>query len=402
MVNLGDMLRRRREEIGRLISIEMGCPLGQTLAEVEKCAFVADYYANSAEQMLSPELVDGNPSKQIHFDPLGPVLHVAPWNYPMYLALRPAIPAIMAGNTILLKHASNTPQCSLLLQELFELAGFEVGVFQSLLIGAGKVELVINHPSVSMITLIGSSYAGSQVAKVAGSQIKKTVMELGGSDPFIVLADADLDKAVKAAVASRLRNAGQSCNAAKRFIIHDSLVSDFVDRLRTEFEAQIVGDPLQDGVDIGPLATAGSLQEIQNQTQQSILMGAKLVCGGQIDGPGYFYKPTILTNVTSNMPVWTEEVFGPVAPIVTFNNPEEAIGLANQSQYGLGSSIWTQNLDLAKQMIPRLEAGSVFINKPFRSDPKIPFGGIKKSGYGREFGREGIREFVNIKGVVIA
>jgi succinate-semialdehyde dehydrogenase / glutarate-semialdehyde dehydrogenase len=330
------------------------------------------------------------------------VLHIAPWNYPFYLALRPVVAAIMAGNCVLLKHASNCPQVSLALEQIFVSAGFPAGVFQSLLISSTQTEPIINDPRVVMVTLIGSDKAGSAVGKIAGSAIKKTVMELGGSDPMIVFADADIDKVVAAAAYSRLRNTGQSCNAAKRFIVHQDIYKEFCDKLKVEFAKEILGDPADKETTIGPIATEQSRKDLEYQVQQSIKMGAKVLYGGgSVSGKGYFFEPSILTEVDIEMPVMCEEVFGPVAPIYSFNTVEEAVTVANKSPYGLGASIWTKNIELGKSLIPQIEAGNVYLNQVVRGNPKLPFGGIKKTGFGREFGEHGLYEFVNIKSVVI-
>lgn len=303
---------------------------------------------------------------------------------------------------VVLKHASNVPQCSLILHELFKEAGFPEGVFQSLLIGSGQVEAIIKDDRVVMATLIGSENAGSKIASQAGSVIKKTVMELGGSDPFIVLGDADIDKAVLAFVGSRYRNAGQSCNAAKRLLLDESIADEFTQKLLTELEKEVIGDQLDPKTSMGPLASEGSLKEITSQVEESVKMGAKVLVGGKRHGhKGYFYEPTVLGNVLKGMPVYDQEVFGPVAPIITFKTVEEAIEIANDSRLGLGACVWTADYDLAKKLIPMLEAGNVFINSAVRSDPNLPYGGIKKSGFGREFGEYGIKEFVNIKTVMV-
>jgi succinate-semialdehyde dehydrogenase/glutarate-semialdehyde dehydrogenase len=406
MMNLSVIFRQKRSHLASLITLEMGCPISQSLAEIEKCAIICEYFALNSEEFLKHESIPFDAhSAYISFEPLGTLLHIAPWNYPFYLALRPAIPAIMAGNTVLMKHASNVPQCSQILEAIFEEAGFAKGVFQSLLVGSRQIADIIKNERVQIVSVIGSERAGSEVAKVAGESIKKTILELGGSDPFIVCSDADIDKAVVGAVQSRLRNCGQSCNAAKRFIIHTDVCQEFTEKLKLAFEAEIMGDPMDHTTTLGPLATEKSLQEITSQVERSVKMGAQIVTGGKACKlehlSGYYYLPTILSHVHPDMPVFTEEVFGPVAPIVTFSNTEEAIRLANLSSLGLGASVWTKNLDLAKTIIPRIESGNVYVNSIVRGDPKLPYGGIKKSGYGREFGELGIKEFVNIKSVVI-
>jgi succinate-semialdehyde dehydrogenase/glutarate-semialdehyde dehydrogenase len=403
MMKLGLLFREKRDMLAAIISSEMGMPINQAVAEVEKSALVIEFYAQNTPKFLAPETIDvGAKENYVSFEPLGVILCVAPWNFPLYLALRPAIPAIMAGNVVVLKHASNVPQCSLILHELFKEAGFPEGVFQSLLIGSGQVEAIIKDERVVLATLIGSENAGSKIASQAGSVIKKTVMELGGSDPFIVLGDADIDKAVAAFVGSRYRNAGQSCNAAKRLLLDEKIADLFTQKLLTELEKEVIGDQLDPKTTMGPLAGESSLKEITAQVEESVKMGAKILVGGKRHGhKGYFYEPTVLTNIMKGMPVYDQEVFGPVTPVITFKTVEEAIEIANDSRLGLGASFWTADYDLAKKVIPMLEAGNVFINSAVRSDPNLPYGGIKKSGFGREFGEYGIKEFVNIKTVVV-
>ena len=400
---LGQELREKREFYGALITTEMGCPLAQTIAEIEKCAVIAGLGAEEAPKYLAPKPVKTDATESyVRFDPLGIVLHVAPWNYPFYLALRPVISAIMAGNCVVLKHASNVPQCALALEELFRSAGFPEGVFTTLLISSSQVEAILRRDSVQMVTLIGSDKAGAAVASIAGSEVKKSLMELGGADPMIVLPGADLDAVVEAAAYSRLRNAGQSCNAAKRFIVHRSLVEEFTDKLATRVEQEVIGDPFEKTTTFGPLATNASLQGVDKQVYKSVEMGARVVTGGApLEREGNYYPPTILRGVTENMPVLSEEVFGPVLPIFACDDVEEAVRIANASPYGLGASIWTSDLELTKQLIPRIEAGNVYVNKVVRGNPKLPFGGVKRTGYGREFTEYGLLEFVNIKSVVI-
>jgi succinate-semialdehyde dehydrogenase / glutarate-semialdehyde dehydrogenase len=403
MTRLADIMREKKDYLATIMTSEMGTPLAQAKTEIEKCAFIADIFATESEKMLADEKAHVQAKEAyISFEPLGTLLHIAPWNYPFYLALRPVIPAIMAGNTVVLKHASNVPQVSTVLEELFLQAGFPAGVFQSLMIASSQVEKIIQNPIISVVSLIGSEKAGSIVASQAGKALKKTIMELGGNDPMIVLADADIDTVVAGAVQSRLRNCGQSCNASKRYVVHADVHTEFVTKLKAEYEKQVIGDPYDDTTDIGPLATESSLHEIDKQIKESVKMGANIVTGGKRRGTiGYFYEPTIITDATSEMPVFREEVFGPVATVIEVKNIEEAVKVANDSQYGLGASIWTADYDLAKSLIPQIEAGNVYINAIVRGDPKMPFGGIKMSGYGREFGEYGIKEFVNIKSVVV-
>jgi succinate-semialdehyde dehydrogenase / glutarate-semialdehyde dehydrogenase len=403
MTKLADIIRVKRDKLATIMSLEMGTPFSQAKTELEKCAYIADIFSTETEKMLQNEKADvAAKEAYISFEPLGTLLHVAPWNYPFYLALRPVIPALMAGNTVLLKHASAVPQVSIALQEIFDEAGFPAGVFQSLMISSSQVENIIQSPVVTVVTLIGSEKAGSIVASQAGLALKKTVMELGGNDPMIILADADIDATVQGAVQSRLRNCGQSCNASKRYVVHKDVVSEFVSKLKVEYEKQVIGDPFDDKTDIGPLATENSVKEIDEQIKTSVKLGAKLVSGGKKFGKvGYFYEPTIISEVTSSMPVYKQEVFGPVATVITVSSVEEAVKVANDSEYGLGASIWTADYNLAKSLIPQIQAGNVYVNSIVRGDPKMPFGGIKKSGYGREFGEYGIKEFVNIKSIVI-
>ena len=403
MMKLGLLFREKRDMLAAIISQEMGMPISQAMAEVEKCAAVIEFYASNTAKFLEPEIVDvGAKENYISFEPLGVILCVAPWNFPLYLALRPAIPAIMAGNTIVLKHASNVPQCSLILQEFFDQAGFPVGVFQSLLIGSSQVEAIIKDERVVMATLIGSENAGSKIGSQAGSVIKKTVMELGGSDPFIVLNDADVDKAVVAGLSSRFRNSGQSCNAAKRFVLQSGIAAEFVEKMLAGLKNEVIGDPSDTKTTVGPLASQAAMDEISTQVSKSVEMGAKVLAGGKRHGhKGYIYEPTVLGNVLKGMPVYEQEVFGPVAPMIVVESVAEAIEVANDSKLGLGASLWTNDYELAKTLIPKIEAGNVFVNGAVRSDPKLPYGGIKKSGFGREFADYGLKEFVNIKTVVI-
>lgn len=407
MDSFQQLLREKRDYLAQLITDEMGCPLAQTKSEIEKCAFMASTYCEQAEEYLQPTMTQlGAQESYISYEPLGVILHIAPWNYPFYLALRPTMAAILAGNSVVMKHASNVPQCALTLEALFLEAGFPSGVFQTLLINSSQVESIIEMDEIVMVTLIGSEAAGSQVAQTAGKHLKKSIMELGGSDPFIVLEDADIERAVQGAIPSRLRNQGQSCNAAKRFIIMEDVAEEFISKLKIEFEKEVIGDPNQSGVTQGPLGQASGLRDIVRQVDESVAMGAHIITGGilpKLDDnlKGYYYKPTILTQINKNMPVYNEEIFGPVAPIIVVQSHEEAIKVANDTRFGLGASIWSHNVELAVSMIPKIEAGNVYINSVVRGNPKSPFGGVKKTGYGREFGEAGMREFVNIKTVVI-
>jgi len=417
MYNLSLILREKRSSFAELIALEMGMPISQAVGDIEKCAQIAEYYADNTEDFLKNEFIDENPNQFIQYEPMGVLLHIAPWNYPFYLALRPIIPAIMAGNTVLLKHASNMPQVAMAIQEIFNMAGFEKGVMTSLLISSKQVQPIIEDKRVNMVTLIGSENAGRKVGAVAGNAIKKTVMELGGNDPFIVLEDANIQEAAKQASLARLRNQGQSCNAAKRFIVQKSVVEDFTKQVVVHFENQVFGDPINPATTFGPLASSSSLDEIQAQVEQSLSLGAKIITGGhgkdavltkqwkdfiESNPTGYFYPPTILTNITKEMAVYKEEVFGPVVPIIIVEDEAEAIEIANDSNLGLGASLWTKDLEKAKRLIPLLECGMVCVNSMVRSNTEMPFGGVKNSGFGRELGSHGIKEFVNVKSVVIA
>ena len=402
---LGKYLREHAEELSALQTLEMGKTMKSGPAGLVKCAAVCDYYADNAEKILGNELIEGDDSEErfVRFDPLGVVLAVMPWNFPFWQVYRFAAPAIMAGNVGLLKHASNVPQCALAIEKSFIEAGFPKGVFQNLFIGAGRVEKVIYDSRVAAVTLTGSEKAGASVAGIAGSEIKKAVLELGGSDPFIVLEDADISRAVSTAAAARLQgNAGQSCISAKRFIVHKKVAKEFTVALVKEFEKLKIGDPSDPTTDIGPLATEHILAEVEKQVKKSVAKGARIVSGGaRLKMKGYFYPPTVLTKVKKGMPVYDEEVFGPVAPIIEFANETEAIRIGNDTPYGLGATLFTSDMARAKRLIPQIEAGNVFVNAMVKSDPRAPFGGVKKSGYGRELSAYGIKEFVNIKNVCV-
>jgi succinate-semialdehyde dehydrogenase/glutarate-semialdehyde dehydrogenase len=395
-------MRKHQQRFAELITEDMGMPIAQSQGEIEKVAWEADYYAEHTAQFLAEEEREiGARSSYVRFDPVGVVLSIAPWNFPFYLAVRAAIPALMAGNTVLLKHASNMPRVARVLERAFEAAGFPHGVLQNLAITTEDVEAVIRDDRVARVSIIGSERAGASVATTAGAEIKPQVLELGGSDPFVVLQDADVQAAAQNAAKSRLRNCGQSCNAAKRFIVEESVIDSFLREFQKEVEKTALNDPFNPQTDLGPLATYGGLQDVERQVNESVNMGAQVVIGGQRAArKGWFYQPTVLTGITSTMPVWTEEVFGPVAPVMVVKGTEEAIHQANNTRYGLGASVWTQSDEKAEEIIPLLEAGNVSVNAPVRSHPHMPYGGIKKSGYGREFSEYGIREFVNIKSVV--
>ena len=403
MLQAAAILEADKQKFARLMTIEMGKPIKGAVQEIEKCALVCRYYAENAERHLADEVVETNATRSyVRFQPLGPVLAVMPWNFPFWQVFRFAAPALMAGNVGLLKHASNVPQCALAIEDIFQRAGFPNSAFQSLLIGSALVEQVLNDPRVAAATLTGSEPAGRSVASAAGKQIKKTVLELGGSDPFIVMPSANLDEAVTTAVRARTINSGQSCIAAKRFIVAANIYSEFERRFVEEMKALRVGDPLQEATDIGPLATEQILKDVADQVQTSVAAGALVLTGGQkLKRAGNFYEPTVLANIPADSPASCEEVFGPVAMLFRASNIDEAIALANSTSFGLGAAAWTTDAAEQQRFVEELEAGCVFINGMVASDPRLPFGGIKNSGYGRELGEFGIREFVNIKTVWI-
>jgi len=397
---LAGLLRAQRDELARTITLEMGKPVREARAEIEKCASVCDFYAEHAEGFLSPEPVGSDASRSyVRFDPLGIVLAVMPWNFPFWQVFRFAAPALMAGNAALLKHASNTTWSALSIEGLFGQAGFPDDLFRALLIGSDAVADVIRHPRVAAVTLTGSEGAGRAVAAEAGRALKKSVLELGGSDPFIVLADADLELAVKNAVLSRMLNSGQSCIAAKRFIVERKVHDGFLEAFRKGVESLRVGDPLNENTDVGPLARTDLRDELHRQVRLSIEKGATLVTGGEPGPEGAFYLPTVLADVGPGMPAYHEELFGPVAAVIAVEDADEALRVANETDFGLGASIWTTDTARAEELVPRIEAGAVFVNGFVKSDPRLPFGGVKRSGYGRELAAFGIREFVNIKTV---
>ncbi|MFP4330187.1 MAG: NAD-dependent succinate-semialdehyde dehydrogenase [Spirochaetaceae bacterium] len=397
-------LEESAEEYAYLITTEMGKRFEESRGEIRKCAWLARYVSQQGEAALIPEPIPTEASESyVRFDPLGVILAVMPWNFPFWQLFRAGIPAIMAGNVVLLKHAPNVTGCALAIEELMAEAGLPEGVLQALLVSEERVDEIIRREEIRGVTLTGSDEAGRAVAERAGGEIKKSVLELGGSDPFIVFRDADIEAAVEAAVTSRMINAGQSCIAAKRFLIEQGVYQEFLDRFARRFTSLRVGHPLDLETQVAPLAREDLLDNLHRQVAESRAAGAELCCGGeQYDSQGYYYRPTVLTNVTPQMPVFTEETFGPVAPIMPFRDMEEAVELANMSDYGLGASVWSGDRGQAKEIAARLEAGCVFINDVVASDPRLPFGGVKRSGYGRELGRYGIREFTNIKSVWIS
>ena len=403
MKKAAEILQQRKHELARLMALEMGKPLKQGVAEAEKCAAGCDYYADHAEGHLAPEVIQTSAAKSyVAFDPLGVVLAVMPWNFPFWQVFRFAAPALMAGNAGVLKHASNVPGCALAIEEILREAGFPAGIFRTLLIGSKQVKAVIEHPLVRAVTLTGSTPAGKAVAAQAGAVIKKTVLELGGSDAYIVLEDADLDLAVNTCVTSRLINSGQSCVNAKRFIIVESLRAAFTERMVAAMRAKKMGDPLAEGTDIGPQARPDLRDELHAQVTSSIAKGAKLLLGGELPpGKGSFYPPTVLTDVKPGMPAYDEELFGPVAAIISARDEADAVRIANDTIFGLGAAVFTKDVAKGERLTRDLEAGCTFVNTLVASDPRLPFGGIKEAGYGRELGSYGIREFMNVKTVYI-
>lgn len=399
---LASRLRECKEFSARSITFEMGKPIREARAEVEKCAAVCEYYAEHAEEFLAAENIPTDARKScVRFDPLGAILAIMPWNFPFWQVFRFAAPTLMAGNVGLLKHASNVPRTALIIEELFLRAGFPQGVFQNLAITSSKVAAIIRDPRVKAVTLTGSEYAGSQTGMVAGKSLKKTVLELGGSDPFIVLEDADIALSAQQGAISRLQNCGQSCIAAKRFIVVQNRIEEFLDCLKKEFEKRTIGNPLDESTDIGPLATESIRDEVEKQVAKSVALGARVITGGERCLGACFYPPTILADVASGMPAYHEEIFGPVASVICVEDADEAIRVANDTLFGLGASLWTRDCLLAERLIPEINAGQVFVNSIVKSDPRLPFGGIGKSGYGRELSSYGIREFVNTKTVYI-
>ncbi len=396
-------LEDRKDELAELMVAEMGKTIGGARAEVDKCAWVCRYYADHGEQHLADHVIDVGDDAQkayVRFDPLGPLLAVMPWNFPLWQVFRAAAPTIMAGNTVLLKHASNVPGCSLAIEDLFSGAGAPEGVFASLLIDGRTASSLIADRRIRAVTLTGSVPAGRKVAAAAGEHLKPVVLELGGSDPFVVLDDADVAKAAEVGAQSRMLNNGQSCIAAKRFIVVDAVADDFTEALRANIAAMTVGDPMDEATDVGPMARADLREDLHDQVERSRADGATVVLGGQhLDRPGFFYAPTVLTGVGPKTPVGEEETFGPAAAIIRVKDENEAIAIANASDFGLGASVWTQDRERGEAAAARLEAGCTFVNQLVKSDPRVPFGGVKDSGFGRELGAYGIKEFVNAKTV---
>ena len=396
-------LRERKEKLAHLATLEMGKPITEAEAEVEKCAWNCDFYADNAAKFLADEPVTSSATESyISYQPLGVVLALMPWNFPYWQVFRFAAPALMAGNTAVLKHASNVSLAALEIEHVFQEAGLPAGIFRTVLVPGAETKQLIDDPRIAAVTLTGSDIAGVAVASASGHALKKTVLELGGSDAFIVLDDADLDAAAQMAVRARFQNTGQSCIAAKRFIIVESVAEAFEQKF-VEYAAQLrVGDPFDRQTQIGPMARGDLREALEEQVAASVAMGAKVLLGGHpLPGKGFFYAPTIVTHVTPNMPLFREETFGPVAAVIRARDTDHAVALANDSDFGLGGNLWTRNIDRARELARRLETGGVFINGMTASDPRLPFGGVKRSGYGRELSTFGIREFVNIQTVWI-
>jgi succinate-semialdehyde dehydrogenase/glutarate-semialdehyde dehydrogenase len=404
MIAAASLLDREKEKFARIITLEMGKLFRAAMEEVEKCARGCRFFAENAERFLEDEPAQTDAARSyIHYEALGAILAIMPWNFPFWQVFRFAAPALMAGNVGLLKHASNVPQCALAIEQIFCRAGFDDGVFQTLLIEPKQVEKLIVDPRVKAITLTGSEKAGSEVASTAGRHIKKSVLELGGSDAFIVMPSADFEGALSTAVKARTINSGQSCIAAKRFFVADKIYDDFLRQFVERMRALKIGDPFDETTDLGPLATEQILQGVHEQVQKSIAAGAKLLTGGnRIHGPGFFYEPTVLVNVPKESPAYREEVFGPVASVFRVRDADEALELANDTTFGLGASAWTNDPAEQELFTSELETGMVFINALVASDPRLPFGGVKRSGFGRELGAAGIREFTNTKTIWIS
>ena len=402
LANAADVLRENAEEYAQLMTEEMGKPITGARSEVEKCAWVCEHYAEHAQAYLQDETLPSPPeaeAKVVH-EPLGVVMAVMPWNYPFWQVFRFAAPNLVAGNVGVLKHASNVPGCAEAIAEVFREAGFPQGCFQTLLVSGSKANEVIEDERVRAVTLTGSEPAGRAVAETAGRELKKTVLELGGADPFVVLDDADVDAAVETGVTARLLNSGQSCIAAKRFVVHDAVYDEFIEQFVAEMEAQTVGDPTDEATDVGPQAREDLMAELHDQVERSVRDGATVECGGEpLDREGYFYPPTVLTDVPPDAAAACEETFGPVAAVFRVDSERDAIDLANDSTLGLGASVWTEDLERGERIAREIEAGCTFVNELTKSDPRVPFGGIKDSGYGRELAQHGIKEFLNEKTV---
>jgi succinate-semialdehyde dehydrogenase/glutarate-semialdehyde dehydrogenase len=404
MNRMSEYLLDHKETLAAIGTAEMGKPIRQSIAEIEKCAWVCRFFAENGEKFLAPQPVEMNTGHSyVAFDPLGIVLAIMPWNFPFWQVFRFAAPALIAGNVALLKHAPNVPQSAIAIEGAFREVGFPEHVFQTLLMGVSEVPRIIADERVQAITLTGSELAGSKVAETSGRHLKKVVLELGGSDPFIVLPDADLEAAAACAVVARFQNAGQSCIAAKRFIVHESVADQFVALFIQRTEALRMGDPTDYTTDMGPLARNDLRENIEGQVDRSVRAGARVLTGGsRLNGKGFFYAPTILTDLSPQAPVLKEETFGPVAAIIRVKDVPSALDVANDSRLGLGASLWTRDESLAREFALELEVGMVFVNGMVASDPRLPFGGVKRSGYGRELSDFGMREFTNIKTICVA
>jgi succinate-semialdehyde dehydrogenase/glutarate-semialdehyde dehydrogenase len=397
-------LTENKGQYARTMALEMGKPIAAGRAEIEKCVWACEYYADHAEKMLQPEIIKTDARKSfVTFNPLGVILAIMPWNYPFWQVFRHAAPGLMAGNGVILKHASNVPGCAVAIEDIFKKAGFPEYLFQNFLMSSQRVADLIEHPAITAVTLTGSTTAGRAVAEKAGKMLKKTVLELGGSDPYLVLEDADLDKTVEACVTSRLLNSGQSCIAAKRFVVVEAVRRQFEQMLVDQMHAKRMGDPLDEAVEIGPQARFDLRDNLHQQVIKSISKGAVCLLGGEIpEDPGAFYPATVLGNVGKGMPAYEEEIFGPVAAVISVKNEKEAIQVANDSSFGLGAAVFTRNIERGERIAANhLEAGNCFVNAFVKSDPRLPFGGIKESGYGRELSHWGLKAFVNIKTVYI-
>lgn len=403
MLSAAKTLRENVDEYAELLTTEMGKTIKEARAEVEKCAWNFEYYAENAADFLKNRVVKTDATESyVAYEPLGVILTVMPWNYAFWQVLRMVAPILMAGNTVVLKHASNVPQSALKIEEMLQKAGLPENTFQTLLIGSAQIETVIENDIIKGVSLTGSEGAGSAVGSQAGKAIKPVVLELGGSDPSIVLDDTDIEFACETVATSRLMNNGQSCIGSKRFIVHEGVYDEFMKKLVEVFENYVLGDPMDESTMIGPLVSEDALSEVLDQIERSVQAGANIAIGGKREGTkGYFLQPTILTNVTEDVPSYQEEIFGPVASVIKVKNDDEAVKVANATRFGLGASIYTRDIERAKKLIPRIEAGNVFVNSFVKSDPRLPFGGIKKSGIGRELSEEGIRAFTNTKTVYI-
>ena len=401
MRSVAGVLRADRSRYAALLTTEMGKPIAEAEGEIEKCAWTASWFAENAERLLADQPVESTASESyVRFQPLGVILAVMPWNFPFWQAFRAGLPALSAGNVMLLKHSSNVPQSALAIEEVFREAGVPEGVFQTLLIGSAAVERLIVDNRVAGVTLTGSEAAGRAVAEAAGRSLKKTVLELGGSDPFIVLADADISTAASVACRARNQNNGQSCIAAKRFIVEEPVADDFEQKFTAAVAALKVGNPMNRANQVGPLARGDLVEDLERQVTESVRLGARAVVGGnRIQGDGYYFAPTVLTNVRPGMPAYHEETFGPVAAVIRVKDADEALRVANDTDFGLGSNIWTGDVERGKQLAERVEAGLVFVNGMVASDARLPFGGVRRSGYGRELSEYGIKEFTNIQTV---